>query len=538
LSTDISRLIAEAVSAIQANSDAAKKNCGLAVLDKKAGRVPEEPETLRYLKGVIGAYPDDTGKWRRIRIVRSPLRNTLVIGQKGSGKDSADLTLRFVEKRDLRIPQHVVGEDTGEHVCTVLPNMEPWFDEQITLVDEKRGDSYLFVDRGGSLIEPEGDIIKYVVPYSESFLESDIYATFPHLFEVVRIPVNTFFDMRDQLFQLFSLQGQLEQRVVLKAFKILQGRDKKLYEDYHRHRQMYELGEIEEEPVDYLQFKNDDPDMDQLLDLIDTLMEDPRVKGIDGRAISGLGKLERYRDLNIFCDSSDPMALTLDRMIRMLNDAKTTYYYSCGWLGYDDFRVNLIFFLYIFKLISKTKLDPRYRDKVPELIRISVPEMHRYAPHSLTPDWENLQRPVRRVVVNAYKEWRKYGLIPSGNDQRADMLDNQILSEVSEVIIKDIVPMDRILNPIMDNLRIWRYDYKQRDRFVQSVSMKIDEMIYGFVNPFDQSYQEEKAQGTARTWRKGVVMPTPCMKAPPAFDFFKLVDRYENHYGNYEAPAL
>jgi hypothetical protein len=224
-------------------------------------------------------------------------------------------------------------------------------------------------------------------------------------------------------------------------------------------------------------------------------------------------------------------------MIDMLGDRGTTRYYSCGWLGYDDFRVNLIFFLYVFRLIARTKLDPMYRERVPDLIRVSVPEMHRYAPASLNPDLADIQRPVRRMVVNAYKEYRKYGLIPSGNDQRPDMLDNQILSEVSEVVIKDIMPMPAILNPIMNNLRIFQYDYKQRDEFTQSVTMKIDEMIYGFVNPFDENYHEQRDAGV-RTWKKGVVMPTPCMKAPPAFDFFKLVDRYEKYYANYEAPAL
>jgi len=495
----------------------------------------EEAEGLRYIKGVIGAYPGDDRKWHRIRIIRSPLRNTLVMGQKGSGKDSADLTMRFQEKHDLLIPQHVVGEDTGEHICSVLPNTESWFDTQITLVDKY--ERYLFVDRNGELIEPRGDTIKYVVPYSERFESSDIYNTFPHLFEMVTIPVNSFYEMRDQLFQLFSLQGQLEQRAVLKAFKILQGRDQKLYKKHKHYCDQYMAGGHDEEPIDYTEYASDDPAMDDLMEVIDTLMEDPYVKGIDGRAISGLGKLERYQDLQLFTDSKDGMALTIDRMIAMLGDRGTTRYYSCGWLGYDDFRVNLIFFLYVFRLIARTKLDPMYRERVPDLIRVSVPEMHRYAPASLNPDLADIQRPVRRMVVNAYKEYRKYGLIPSGNDQRPDMLDNQILSEVSEVVIKDIMPMPAILNPIMNNLRIFQYDYKQRDEFTRSVTMKIDEMIYGFVNPFDENYHEQRDAGV-RTWKKGVVMPTPCMKAPPAFDFFKLVDRYENRYGNYDAPAL
>jgi hypothetical protein len=263
-------------------------------------------------------------------------------------------------------------------------------------------------------------------------------------------------------------------------------------------------------------------------------MHDPYLKGIDFRAISGLGKLERYHDLQLFSDSGDPGALTPERVIEMLNDRDTTYYYSCGWLGYDDFRVNLVFFSYVFRLVARAKLDTRSRDKVPDLIRVGVPEMHRYAPAALNPDLADLQRPVRTMVVNAYKEYRKYGLIPSGNDQRADMLDGQILSEVSEIVMKSIMPSPKLLNPIMENLRIWRYDYKQRDLFEKSaMDLGIDEMIYGFVDPFDKGPQE-----AARTWKRGVVMPTPCMKAPPSFDFFKLVDRYEKYYANYEAPGL
>lgn len=127
-----------------------------------------------------------------------------------------------MEKRDLAIPQHVVGEDTGEHLCSALPNTEKWFFENISYTNKNK--EYLFIDKGSEFQGPEGDRIKYVVPYSEAFAESDLYNSFKELFEIVTIPVSTFFEFRDAFYQMLTISVAMEQRLVQKSLRILEGK--------------------------------------------------------------------------------------------------------------------------------------------------------------------------------------------------------------------------------------------------------------------------------------------------------------------------
>lgn len=494
-----------------------------------------EPGYLEFLPGTIGIYYEQAHRcWHRIAIRPSSLRNTLVAGQKGSGKDAADLTLRFVEKRDFGIPQHVVGEDTGEHLCSSLPNTEPWFFEKISYLD-REGGSMVFVDKDGRLVEPSGDRIRYVVPYSESFEGGDLYNSFPELFAVATIPVNAFFEMRDAFQQMLGITGTMEQRLVHKSLRVLEGREEKDTDgDYEKHRRQHEGGETAEEPIDYGELVNPDPGLVDLKRVYEALMMDPYARGYGAQGASGLSKIERYEDLGLFGTSSDPDALTLERMMGFLNDTGTTYYYSTGWLGYDDSNVRLLYFLYVSRLIARAKLDEGHRGRLPLLVRYNVPEMHRYAPRTLSSESADLQRSTRALLVGAYKEWRKYGLLPSGNDQRIDRLSNEILSEASEILLRDIMPSRRLLQPLMEALRMREDDYGQRDDFMANVTMGVDEFIYGFVDPTDASTRHVRDGWVApRYWRKGFIMPPPCMKAPPNFDFMKLYDEYKQRWDNY-----